>query len=111
MLYKAYSTISPHSPQKNIHTPYTFLIRPDPPQKLRGGNAQPKQPYWRKPMGYGEIETSHPELLTRLNQISGQDHDPLTLPGHHPFDSQTRLVTGRIRFSMYDQTLLMHPPP
>lgn len=36
MLYKAYSYISPHSPQKNIHTTY-ILFQPDRPPKPRGG--------------------------------------------------------------------------
>lgn len=38
MINKAYSTISPHSPQKIYITPlYIFSIRPGPLQKLRGG--------------------------------------------------------------------------
>jgi hypothetical protein len=144
MRYKAYSYISPRSPQKIYITPLYFFNSTRPAAKIAMRKQRPKQPYWCKPMGCGELKKqnmggflrcdegkvnqlqiirplalcwirqkirSTRSPLTRFNQISGENHNPLTLTSHYPFYGQTRLVTRCIRLSMYDQALLMHSPP
>ncbi len=57
MLHKAYSTISPHSPQKKYITPSIFF-QSDPAhcKNCEADNTRAKQPDWRQPMGRGDIK-------------------------------------------------------